>query len=138
MHAGPAPTLKIEVDARDLPRRLLHSRIQRSLPAGQAQALVSQMGARHARAIRTGPERRRACEFKTSEGKTLKWQRDELEPYRVECDVPEGVREVTVLLDTICNEPADRRLRLSDLRQQPGRDLQLGHVRDVSRRIPLR
>ena len=27
-HAGPAPTLKIEVDARDLPRRLLHSRIE--------------------------------------------------------------------------------------------------------------
>ena len=39
-------------------------------------------------------------------GKTLKWQRDEIEPYRVECDVPDGVSEVTVLLDMICNEPA--------------------------------
>ena len=55
--------------------------------------------------------------IQTSDGKTLKWQRDELEPFRVECDVPEGVREVTVLLDTICNEPADRSLRLSDLRE---------------------
>src|SRR5262245_32853951 len=27
-HASAAPTLKIDVDARDLPRRLLHSRIQ--------------------------------------------------------------------------------------------------------------
>ena len=26
-HAGSAPTLEIEVDARDLPRRLLHTRI---------------------------------------------------------------------------------------------------------------
>ena len=33
--------------------------------------------------------------------------RDEVEPYRVECQVPDGVREVTVLLDTICNEAAE-------------------------------
>jgi predicted metalloprotease with PDZ domain len=43
----------------------------------------------------------------TPDGQTLKWQRDELEPFRVECDVPDGAREITVLLDTICNEPAD-------------------------------
>ena len=46
--------------------------------------------------------------IQTSDGKRLKWQRDELELFRVECDVPEGVREVTVLLDTICNEPAEQ------------------------------
>ena len=30
-----------------------------------------------------------------------------VELFRVECDVPDGVHEVTVLLDTICNEAAE-------------------------------
>ena len=57
--AGSAPTLKIEVDARDLPRRLVHSRIQVPCPAGKAQALVSQVGARHTWALWAGAERGR-------------------------------------------------------------------------------
>ena len=35
VYAGLAPTLKIEVDARDLPRRLVHSRIQVPCQAGK-------------------------------------------------------------------------------------------------------
>ncbi len=45
--------------------------------------------------------------LETSDGKRLNWQRDELELYRVECDVPDGASEIVVLLDAICNEPAE-------------------------------
>src|SRR4029077_16804029 len=42
------------------------------------------------------------------DGKSLAWRRDETEPYRIQCDVPAGVRSIAVRLDTICNEPAVR------------------------------
>ena len=102
-----APTLKIEVDARDLPRRLLHSRIQVPCQPGKLKLWYPKwVPGTHGP---YGPVQNvGGLRIQTSDGKTLKWQRDELEPYRVECDVPDGVREVTVLLDTICNEPADQ------------------------------
>ncbi len=105
VHAGPAPTLKIEVDARDLPRRLLHSRIQIPCQAGKLKLWYPKwVPGTHGP---YGPVQNvGGLRVQTSDAKMLKWQRDELEPYRVECDIPDGVREVTVFLDTICNEPA--------------------------------
>ena len=105
VHAGVAPTLKIEVDARDLPRRLVHSRIVVPCEAGRLKLWYPKwVPGTHGP---NGPVQNvGGLRVQVSDGKTLKWQRDEIEPYRVECDVPEGVREVTVLLDMICNEPA--------------------------------
>src|SRR5262249_57122858 len=40
------------------------------------------------------------------DGKSLAWRRDEIEPCRVECDVPVGVHTIAARLDTICNRPA--------------------------------
>jgi predicted metalloprotease with PDZ domain len=104
--AGTGPTLELEVDARDLPRRLLHSRIHVPCQSGKAflwfpkwvpgthgpYGPVQNVGGLHIR---------------SKAGKELKWRRDELEPYRIECDVPEGTPEITVELDTICNEAAE-------------------------------
>lgn len=105
VHAGSAPTLKIEVDARDLPRRLVHSRIVVPCEPGKLKLWYPKwVPGTHGP---NGPVQNvGGLRVQVSEGKSLKWQRDEIEPYRVECDVPEGVREVTVLLDMICNEPA--------------------------------
>jgi predicted metalloprotease with PDZ domain len=44
--------------------------------------------------------------LETTEGKPLPWRRDEIEPFRIECDVPAGTREIAARLDVICNEPA--------------------------------
>jgi predicted metalloprotease with PDZ domain len=105
VQAGLAPTLKIEVDARDLPRRLVHSRIQVPCEAGKLKLWYPKwVPGTHGP---NGPVQNvGGLRVQAPGGKTLKWQRDEIEPYRVECDVPDGVREVTVLLDMICNEPA--------------------------------
>ena len=42
----------------------------------------------------------------TPEGKPVPWRRDDAEVYRIECDVPDGVREIVAKLDVICNGPA--------------------------------
>jgi predicted metalloprotease with PDZ domain len=44
--------------------------------------------------------------LETSDGKVIPWRRDDVDIYRVECDVPEGVREIVARLDTICSAPA--------------------------------
>ena len=77
-HAGPGPALKIEVDARDPPAPALAFTDPDTLPAGQAQALVSEVGAWNART--DGPVQNvGGLHIQTSSGKRLKWQRDELE-----------------------------------------------------------
>jgi predicted metalloprotease with PDZ domain len=105
VQAAPAPTLKIEIDARDLPRRLVHSKIQVPCEPGKLKLWYPKwVPGTHGP---LGPVQNvGGLRVETADGKILKWQRDELEPFRVECDVPDGVREVTVFLDTICNEPA--------------------------------
>ena len=102
-YAGSGPTLKIEVDARDLPRRLLHSKIQVPCQPGKLKLWYPKwVPGTHGP---YGPVQNvGGLIIQTHDGKRLKWQRDELELFRVECDVPEGTSEVTVLLDTICNE----------------------------------
>jgi predicted metalloprotease with PDZ domain len=97
------PTLAIDVDARDLPRRLLHSQIRVPCHPGTLKLWypkwVPGTHGPHGPVHDVGGLR-----IQTSDGKPLKWQRDEIEPFRVECQVPEDIREVTVSLDMICNE----------------------------------
>jgi len=106
VRAGPGPTLQIEVDARDLPRRLLHSRIQVPCQAGKLKLWYPKwVPGTHGP---YGPVQNvGGLRVQTPEGKTVDWRRDEAEAYRVECDVPEGTHEITVELDTICNQAAD-------------------------------
>ena len=46
------------------------------------------------------------CAWKRLRVNLCPWHRDEIEPYRVECDVLDGVRSIVVRLDVICNEAA--------------------------------
>ena len=79
-----------------------------SSPANRASSSSGTRSGSLAPTGRTGPVQNvGGLIIQTHDGKRLKWQRDELELFRVECDVPEGTREVTVLLDTICNEAAE-------------------------------
>jgi predicted metalloprotease with PDZ domain len=102
---GAGPTLQIEVDARDLPRRLLHTRIQMPCQPGELRLWFPKwVPGTHGPA---GPLHNvGGLRLETPEGKPVPWRRDEVDIYRVECDVPNGVRSINVRLDVICTEPA--------------------------------
>ncbi len=105
--AGEPVRLQLEVDARDLPRRLLHSRIEVTCRPGKlALWFPKWVPGTHAPC---GPvENVAGLRLEAPEGKPLTWRRDDVESYRIECTVPEGVRSLIVRLDTICNEAAVR------------------------------
>jgi len=102
---GAGPTLKIEVDARELPRRLLHSRITIPVAPGLLALWYPKwIPGAHAP---SGPlDSVGGLRIETAEGRALPWDRDELELYRIHCEVPSGCHEIVVHLDTICTTPA--------------------------------
>ncbi len=103
--AGEGTTLQLEVDARDLPRRLMHTRIEVPCRPGKlALWFPKWVPGTHAPC---GPVQDVAgLRLETPQGKPVAWRRDETDVYRVECDVPEGVKSLIVRLDTICNAAA--------------------------------
>jgi predicted metalloprotease with PDZ domain len=103
--AWAAPSLQVEVDARDLPRRLLHTRICLPCQPGTLQLWFPKwVPGTHGP---YGPVQNiGGLRFQSAEGKALRWRRDEVEPYRIACELPEGTHQIEVQLDTICNEPA--------------------------------
>ncbi len=103
--AGAGPTLGIEVDARDLPRRLVHTRIEVPCQPGELRLWFPKwVPGTHGP---YGPiQNVGGLYIETPEGKKLDWRRDEVELCRVACQVPEGVHQIIAKLDTICNEPA--------------------------------
>jgi predicted metalloprotease with PDZ domain len=99
------PTLQIEIDARELPRRLLHADICIPCQPGPMRLWYPKWipGCHGA----DGPLRNvGGFRVETTDGKPIPWKRDEVELFCVHCDVPAGVSEVRVRLDYICNEPA--------------------------------
>jgi predicted metalloprotease with PDZ domain len=105
-HASAGPTLQIEVDARDLPRRLLHSRIQVPCQTGQLKLWFPKwVPGTHGP---YGPVQNiGGLRIRSAQGQLLRWRRDEAEAFRIECDVPPGTSAVAVELDTICNQAAE-------------------------------
>ena len=103
--AGSGPTLQIEVDARDLPRRLLHTRIHVPCQPGKLGLWYPKwIPGTHAP---SGPIQDVAgLRLETTDGKVVPWRRNDSEVFKVECDVPEGVHEIVARLDVICNGPA--------------------------------
>jgi Peptidase M61 N-terminal domain len=100
------PTLQIEVDARDLPRRLLHTLIHVPCRPGKLALWFPKWfpGAHGP----LGPVQNvGGLRVETPAGTPVPWRRDESEPYRIECNVPGGLDEFRVRLDTICNQPSD-------------------------------
>lgn len=102
---GAGPAIDIEVDARDLPRKLLHARMRIPCQPGKLALWYPKwVPGTHAPA---GPIQDVAgLRLETDAGKTLPWRRDDIELCRVECDVPDGVRSIIARLDLICHQPA--------------------------------
>jgi predicted metalloprotease with PDZ domain len=98
------PTLRIEVDARDLPRRLLHTRLHVPCEPG-AMALWYPMWIPGTHAPSGPLETIGGLRIRTPDGAEIPWRRDQVELYRFTCAVPSGTHEVVVTLDTICNAP---------------------------------
>jgi predicted metalloprotease with PDZ domain len=98
-------TLRIEVDARDLPRRLLHTTIRIPCEPGPLALWYPKwIPGTHAP---SGPlDTIGGLRLETLEGTAIPWHRDQVELYRVTCEVPAGVREIRARLDTICNTAA--------------------------------
>ena len=105
VHAGTGPTLQVEVDARDLPRRLLHARIHVPCQPGKLGLWYPKwIPGTHAP---SGPIQDVAgLRLETTDGKPVPWRRDDTDVFKVECDVPDGVHEIVARLDVICNGPA--------------------------------
>ncbi len=99
------PTLQVEVDARELARRLLHADIRIPCHPGPLRLWYPKwIPGCHAA---DGPLNNvGGFRVETADGKPVPWKRDEVELFCVHCDVPAGVNEVRAHLDYICNEPA--------------------------------
>lgn len=102
LDAGDAPPITIEVDARELPRRLVHSTIDIPCQAGTLKLwyplwFPGSHGP-HGRVEDIGGFR-----VETSDGRPLSWKRDDVNLNCVAVEIPEGLASVRVKLDTICN-----------------------------------
>lgn len=103
--AEPAPKLRISVDARDLPRRLLHARI--TIPCKPGKLALWFPKWVHGTHEPCGPVQNIAgLKILGPGGSLIPWRRDELELYRFLCDIPAGTSQIEAELDVICNEPA--------------------------------
>lgn len=102
LHAEDATPITIEVDARDLPRKLLHTTIDVPTQPGTLRLWYPQWfpGSHgpHGRVEDIGGFR-----VETSDGRTIPWKRDEVNLHCVSVQIPEGLAMVKVKLDTICN-----------------------------------
>lgn len=98
------PQLSIDVDARELGRSLLHSRVE--MPATPGEMIVwypKWMPGVHAPG---GPVANLGgLRFTTAKGEPIEWKRDDEEPFRFHVTVPAGVDRVVAQLDYICNQP---------------------------------
>jgi predicted metalloprotease with PDZ domain len=102
LHAAEAPLLEIEVDGRDLPRRILHTSMKIPCQPGKLRLWYPKwLPGTH------GPYGRvediAGLKIETDQGKMVEWKRDEVEFHCVVCQVPAGAAAVLVRLDTICN-----------------------------------
>lgn len=98
---GAAAPVSIEVDARELPRRLVHTTMEIPCKPGPLRLWYPKwIPGTH------GPKGRvedvGGLRVETKDGKVIPWKRDEIELFCFVVQVPEGVTMVRVKLDTIC------------------------------------
>jgi predicted metalloprotease with PDZ domain len=101
VRAADALPLTIEVNARELARKLVHTTLEVPCKAGELRLWYPKwFPGSH------GPHGRvedvAGLRVETLEGKTLTWSRDEVELHCFVVKVPAGVEKVRVKLDTIC------------------------------------
>lgn len=98
------PQLAIDVDAREIGRSLLHSKVE--LPATPGEMIVwypKWIPGVHAPG---GPVANLGgLRFTTAKGEEVPWKRDDEEPFRFHVTVPAGADRVVAHLDYICNQP---------------------------------
>ncbi|AMV28594.1 M61 glycyl aminopeptidase [Gemmata sp. SH-PL17] len=99
--AGADAGLVLEVDARELPRRLVHATIDIPCKPGQLRlAYPKWFPGSH------GPHGRvediAGLRIETADGTTVPWTRDEVDLHRFVVKVPDGVKQIRVKLDTVC------------------------------------
>lgn len=103
-----APALTVEVDARDLPRRLVHTTLDIPCQPGPLRLVYPKwFPGSH------GPHGRvedvAGLRVETADGKAVPWTRDEVDLHRFLVTVPPGTTKLRVKLDTVCESAgADR------------------------------
>jgi len=106
--AADAPTVAIEVDARELPRKLLHTTLDIECKPGPMRLWYPKwFPGSH------GPHGRvedvAGFRVQTSDGTAVSWARDEVELNCFVAQVPDGTTKVRVKLDTICESAGPAR-----------------------------
>ncbi|APW58874.1 sugar-binding protein [Paludisphaera borealis] len=105
--AQPQPTtIGVEVDLRDLPRRLVHSTIQIPCKPGRELAIWHPKWIPGTHEPCGSIENTGGLRIQSPDGATIPWRRDELDLYRIVFKAPADVSSVRVTLDTICNQAA--------------------------------
>lgn len=99
-----AATVGMEVDATDLPRKLLRARMTIPVENGRASFWYPKwIPGIHAP---RGPvENLAGLRFLDTTGQPLPWTRDEVNLYRFDVQAPPGTTQVVARLDYICNQP---------------------------------
>jgi len=106
--AADAPVVAIEVDARDLPRKLLHTILDIPCQPGPLRLWYPKwFPGSH------GPHGRvediAGLRVESSKGTVLPWTRDEVELHCFVVQVPEGTTSLRVKLDTVCEAAGTER-----------------------------
>ena len=100
-----SPDIRLDVDAHEISRSLLHSRIE--MPATSGEFVVwypKWIPGVHAPA---GPSENMAgLRFETPKGDAITWRRDEVEMNRFILNVPAGTNRIIAKIDYICNQPS--------------------------------
>lgn len=99
-----APAVVLEIDARELPRKLLKTKMTFAVQPG-TNSFYYPKWIPGIHAPRGPVENLAGLRFTTRDGKALPWLRDEVELYQFHVEVPEGTTELTVELDYITNQP---------------------------------
>ncbi len=94
-----SPVTRINVDASDAPRRLIHATMQFSVKPGPMSLLYPKwIPGEHGP---TGPIEDLAGIRMTANGQTVAWHRDDVNVFEFHVDVPEGVSTLDVAIDFI-------------------------------------
>ncbi len=98
-----ASDIRLEIDAREISRRLLHAREE--IPAHPGKLALwfpKWLPGTHSPG---GPiENIGGLYLETPSGQAIEWKRDGAEPCRLECTVPTNVDHIVLRLDYICNQ----------------------------------
>jgi len=95
--AEPAGPIRLDVDAREAPRKILHARLVIPAAPGPLTLLYPKwLPGEHGP---TGPIADLAGLKITSGGRVIPWTRDPVEMYAFRCDVPAGAASVEIALD---------------------------------------